>query len=215
LADYDTIELDDDIFNDLLKNTVEKSKETVDFLDVVTLRASLNREILLGDIGPDVGLTVQEVIRFWNNQDEKNNIPVEKRKPIKIYIHSGGGNLDETFIMIDAIKLSKTPVYTIAVGCAYSGGFFTFIAGHRRFAYPTSSFLFHEGSTSTGGTSSQFANYAAFYKSQLGQLKKLVIENSDLTEEDYKEIQKDDIWMSAEEAQEKGMVDDILAKGFI
>ena len=110
--------------------------------------------------------------------------------------------------------MSKTPVYTINTGTAYSGGFFIFIAGHKRFAYPLSSFLFHEGSVGNGGTASQFANFAAFYKTQLKQLKQVVLKYTKIDEDKYKEIQKDDFWLTANEALELGVCD-IITEEFV
>ncbi len=89
-----------------------------------------------------------------------------------------------------------------------------FISGHKRIAYPHASFLFHEGSTSNGGTSSQFENYTAFYKKQLAQLKEIVLDNTNLTEEEYQNIKKDDIWYDVTDGIEKGFIDEV-AKEFI
>ena len=166
------------------------------------------------EIDGAVGDAIENVIRFWNRVDDEENIPISKRKPIKIYIDSPGGDLSATFTMIDAIRLSKTPVWTVNVGMAYSGGFFTYIAGHKRFAYPHSSFMYHEGSASNGGTSTQFQNFAAFYKSQLNQLRDITLEYTKITPELYEEKRRDDWWLSADEAVELGIVDEI-AEGFI
>lgn len=206
--DYENFEIPLDDLLEALPDNLKKDK--VSFEDAVNLEGALNREVYLYDITSGTGTSIDGYIRFWNDYDEKHNIPVEERKPIKIYIDSYGGSLSDTLVIIDSIKMSKTPVWTIAVGCAYSGGFFSFISGHKRLAYPHASFLFHEGSTSTGGTSSQFANYAAFYQTQLNQLKNIVLENTNITEEDYKEIHKDDVWYTVEEGIEKGFIDGIM-----
>ena len=116
--------------------------------------------------------------------------------------------------MIDAIKLSKTPVWTICTGAAYSGGFFTFIAGHRRFAYDHASFLYHEGSTATGADAGKFRNYAEFYQKELEQLKEVTLKYTKITPEEYKEHIKDDWWMTADEALKYGVCDEI-AKEFV
>ena len=126
-----------------------------------------------------------------------------------IYIDSCGGSLTDTLTIIDSIKLSKTPIYTICVGTAYSGGFFVFISGHKRIAYPHASFLFHEGSTGTSGTSGQFENYTAFYRKQLNQLEQIVLKNTSISEEEYKNIKKDDIWYDTIDGIEKGFIDEI------
>jgi len=208
----DTFEIDlEDLMEQLPKNVKEDVKN---FEDIVNLDGALDREVYLYDIEAGTGSSVSGYIKFWNDYDEKHNIPIEDRKPIKIYIDSNGGYLTDTFTIIDSIKMSKTPVWTICIGCAYSGGFFSFICGHKRFAYPHASFLFHEGATSNGGTASQFENYTAFYKRQLKQLKDIVIENSSITEEEYMDIKKDDVWYTAEDGVEKGFVDEI-AKEFV
>jgi len=197
----------DNLFNTMVDNVKEDIKS---FEDLVNLDGYLKREIYLGDISCGTGTNVDGFIRFWNDYDNKHNIPIEERKPIKIYIDSGGGSLSDTFTIIDSIKLSKTPVWTICPGIAYSGGFFTFINGHKRFAYPRASFLFHEGSTSNGGTSSQFENYTAFYKKQLEQLKDIVLENTNISEEEYQTIKKEDIWYDVKDGIEKGFIDVVL-----
>jgi ATP-dependent Clp protease protease subunit len=201
-------ELDlDDLGKILNKNIKDDIKS---FEDLVNLDGSLAREIYLYDIEAGTGSTIDGYIRFWNSYDNKHNIPIEERKPIKIYIDSNGGYLTDTFTIVDSIKASKTPIWTICIGCAYSGGFFSFICGHKRFAYPHSSFLFHEGSTQTGGTSSQFENYTSFYKRQLNQLKSIVLENTDITEEEYDKIRREDIWYDTKDGVQKGFIDEIV-----
>ena len=208
-TDYEVQEYEfslDDLMGHIKENVKEDMKT---FEDLVNLDSSLKREVYVYDISPGIGPSVDGYIRFWNEYDEEHNIPVEEREPIKVFIDSCGGSLTDTFTIIDAIKLSKTPVWTINMGCAYSGGFFTFISGHKRIAYPHSSFLFHEGSTGTSGTSSQFENYTAFYKRQLEQLKNIVLENTSISQEEYQDIKKDDIWYSVEDGIEKGFIDEV------
>lgn len=206
----DVIEMDlDDIVNALNDNV---KKDVKDFTDLVNLQGALNREVYLGDIGAGTGMCVAGQIQFWNAMDDAKQLPLEEREPIKLYINSLGGDLTETFIMIDAIKMSRTPVWTIAEGPAYSGGFFTFIAGHKRIAYPHASFLFHEGSTANSGTANQFESYVEFYRVQLNQLKDIVIANTNFNEEWYKEHQKDDVWFTAKEGMENGFVDEIAER---
>ena len=114
--------------------------------------------------------------------------------------------------MIDSITMSKTPVWTICTGAAYSGGFFTFIAGHKRFAYPLASFLYHEGATGTSADAGKFRNFAAFYEKQLKQLKDVVLKYTTINEETYEKHIKDDWWFTSEEALEYGICDEISTK---
>jgi ATP-dependent Clp protease protease subunit len=196
----------EELMSFLTQNVKEDIKS---FSDIVNLEGNLNRELFVYTITEGVGSDINGYIRFWNSYDEKHNIPIDQRKPIKIYFDSDGGLLNETFIIIDSIAMSKTPVWTICIGSAYSGGFFSFIAGHRRIAYPQSSFLYHEGSAGNSGTAAQFQNFSAFYKKQLNQLKDIVLRYTKIDEKKYSEIVKEDFWLTAEEALELGVCDEI------
>ena len=181
------------------------------FADMCVAECAIaNREVFVGTIRPGLGDNIDMYIRYWNMKDDEAGIPVEERQPIKVYIDSNGGCLDDTLTMIDAISMSKTPVWTICVGNAYSGGFFTFIAGHKRIAYPMSSFMFHEGSTNSGTVDAgKFRNYADFYSRQMELLKKVTLKYTKISEEDYEHHRKDDWWFFAEEGIQYGFVDEI------
>lgn len=201
-----------DYLNDLLGNNpvLKEDSSKIDFENILDYSNSLDRQLYIGDITEGVGIAVDTVIRFWNKYDEDHNIPITDRKPIRIYIDSPGGSLTDTLTVIDAIKLSKTPVYTICVGCAYSGGFFIFISGHKRYCYPNSTFLYHEGSTANGGDAGKFRNFAEFYDKQLEVLKQITVSNTNIDEELYEKHRRDDWWMLASEALDLGVCDEIL-----
>lgn len=194
---------------ELFTKLFEGTKVSESFDSILETFQAYDRQMYIGEITEDTGDAIDGAIRFWNRVDDELELPYEERKPIKIYINSPGGFLNGTFTIINSIEMSKTPVWTIATGTAYSGGFFIFIAGHKRFAYPLSSFLFHEGSTGNSGTAGQFANFAAFYKIQLNQLKEIVLKYTKIGEEKYREIQKDDFWLTANEALMYGVCDEI------
>lgn len=199
------------IYNsDLINKYLEQKELFEDIESVANTSALLNREIYMAGVSDEMSSGIEALIRFWNRQDEQDKIPVAERTPIKVYVDSWGGEMIACYTIINAIELSKTPIWTINIGAAYSAGFFIYITGHKRFAYPLASFLYHEGSTSNGGDAHKFRNYADFYKKQLDQLKNHVLKYTKLTEEDYEKILKDDYWLTAEEAIEKGIVDEIL-----
>ena len=197
-----------ELIEEVADDQIEKANQ-ISFSNIVELACDMDRNIYIGLIINGIGKDVDQKIRFWNAYDEAQGVPVEEREPIKIYIDSPGGDLIETFTMIDAITMSKTPVWTICTGAAYSGGFFTFIAGHKRFAYPLASFLYHEGATGTSGDASKFRNFAAFYEKQLKQLKNVVLKHTTIDEDTYEKHIKDDWWFTAEEALEYGICDEI------
>lgn len=169
-----------------------------------------NRSVIIGDIDEDTGSIIDNFIKFWNGYDEELNIPVEKRTPIKLCIDSCGGDFLSVLTIIDSIENSKTPVWTINIGKAYSGGMFIMCAGHKRLAYKRSSFLFHEGSVGgVGGDANKFQNYADHYKALRNEMKKIVTEKTNISVEEYEKHEKDDWWFMTEEALEKGVIDEI------
>ena len=200
----------------LISRLLDKEDEKIkDFSSVLNLSSQLAREVFIGDvIDEEIGDAVEGAIRFWNRADDERCIEPEDREPIKVYINTPGGSLHATLTMVDAIKMSKTPVITINTGTAFSGGFFVFIAGHRRVSYPNATFLFHEGSTGGGGPqdAGKFRNYASFYDKMLEKLKVLTLENTKIKEEVYDKHKLDDWWIFAEEAIKLGICDEIISE---
>ena len=196
----------------LIKQLYDSAKSNYDFCDIIDLSNGLNRNIVLTVIDASIGDSVNSYIQFFNRIDQEKKIDVNKRTPIKIYIDSNGGSLTACFTIIDAIIMSKTPVWTINIGKAYSAGFFIFITGHKRFAYPNSSFLFHEGSTGIYQDANKFKNYADFYKQQLEQLRAITLEHTQIEPEEYDKHVKDDWWFDVNEALKYGVTDKISYK---
>ena len=103
------------------------------------------------------------------NREDKG-IPVEDRKPIRIFISSNGGLLDETMSLVRLIGISKTPVITINACYCYSAASLILIAGHKRYAMPGTKCLFHSGSGSATGTFDQAQAAMEDYKKSVKQM---------------------------------------------
>lgn len=180
------------------------------FMGIISLR---DRELFLNDVDMDTADAFNTYIRFWNKLDNEEDIATGDRKPIKIFIDSNGGDVMAACSIIDTIKLSKTPVWTINIACAYSSALEIFIVGNRRIAYPYSTFLFHEGSVNgVGGDANKFRNFSKFYDTMLEMTKENLLTHTNLTEEDYNKVKKDDWWLTAEEALKYGMCDEIATE---
>ena len=145
----------------------------------------------------------------WNKEDK--GIPVEERQPIRIYISTLGGAVDCGFSLIDAIKLSKTPVYTINIGDEYSMGFLIGLAGHKRYTLPNATFLLHDGSTGVVNSMSKVSDTAKFYSEMEERIKKYVLDNSKLTSKMYNKKYGNEWYMYPEEAIKYGFVDEIVS----
>ena len=62
---------------------------------------------LIGEVDENLLDFVSKIIE-WNREDK--DIPVEERKPIKLYIDTIGGSVSVMLCLVNAIKVSKTPI---------------------------------------------------------------------------------------------------------
>ena len=151
---------------------------------------------------------VQYIIR-WNREDK--GIPTEERKPIRIIIDCPGGFLSVSETVSNVIKMSKTPVYGIALGQAASGASVIYLSCHKRFALPNTVFVLHKGSCSgVSGTYDEIVAFARDYEKQIETLIDFYIQNTKYTEEEIAENIQTDWYIHTEEALEKGIVDEII-----
>lgn len=155
--------------------------------------------------------TIGDIVRHimqYNTEDK--GIAPEERKPILLYLTSNGGSVDAGFELIDVIKSSKTPVYTINLGYQYSMGFLIGLAGHKRFATPNAKFLMHDGSNFVWDSGAKVQDRMEFQKKVEERIKNYVLQNSHISSEEYDSKFRVEWYMFADEAKEKGFVDYII-----
>lgn len=152
---------------------------------------------------------VKNILQF-NKEDE--GVDPEKRKPILLYITSNGGEVDSGFELIDVIKNSKTPVYTVNLGYQYSMGFLIGLAGHKRFATKNAKFLMHDGSNFVYNSGMKAQDQMEFQKRVEEKVREYIIEHSKLTDEEYNSKVRVEWYLFADEAKEKGFVDYIIGE---
>ena len=151
---------------------------------------------------------VQYITR-WNREDK--GLPIEKRRPIRIIIDCGGGSLSVSETLSNLIKMSKTPIYGIALGFVASGASVIYLSCHKKFALPNTVFVLHKGSCSgVSGTYDEIVSFARDYEKQIETLMTFYIEHTKYTEEEIEENIQTDWYIRMDEATEKGLVDEII-----
>lgn len=151
---------------------------------------------------------VQYIIK-WNREDK--DIPVDERKPIRIIVDCPGGHLSVSETVSNVIKMSKTPVYGIAMGHVASGASVIYLSCHKKFALPNSVFVLHKGSCSgVSGTYDEIVAFARDYEKQMEVLINFYIDNTKYTEEEIEENIQTDWYIRTEEALQKGIVDELV-----
>ena len=166
------------------------------------------REIHWNDLIDDTTIDIALYIRKWNEEDK--GVVIEKRSPIKIFINSDGGSADTVLHIIDMIKLSKTPVYTIGMGRVYSAGGLLLMAGHKRFIFPHTSCLIHDGSSGTIGSIGKMLDNLEFTKELEKRMKEYILSSTRITEEVYDRNYRRDWFMFSEEMIQLGIADEIV-----
>ncbi len=143
----------------------------------------------------------------------------DPEKDIYFYINSPGGSISDGMAIHDTMKYIKCDVSTICVGMAASMGAFLLASGTKgkRFALPNAEILIHQPliGGQSGGLSGQttdiqiHANHMQFIKNRMNTLL------SEYTGQPLETIQKDterDNYMTAQQAKEYGLVDEIISK---
>lgn len=144
----------------------------------------------------------------WNKEDL--NVDVSCREPIKIVINSGGGDVITGRAVLDAITLSKTPVWTIGIGQICSMATYIMAAGHVRYSFPKTIFLVHDGSTFISGTNNKAKDHMKFYNRLDEDSNNFYIQHTNMDAEFLEEIKDREYYMFSEEAKERGVIDKII-----
>ena len=136
----------------------------------------------------------------------------KRDQDVLLYINSPGGSVTAGLAIYDTIRYMHCDVTTICIGQAASMGAFLLSAGTKgkRFALPHSRIMIHQPSGGTRGQASDIEIQAQEILRLKDALNQALAEN---TGQDLERIERDserDYFMSAQEAQEYGLIDKVL-----
>ena len=190
--------------NYLVPNVIEETNKGERAYDIYS-RLLKDRIIFLGeDVNSHTANLVVAQLLFLAHEDPK--------KDIKLYINSPGGSVYDGLAIIDTMNFIEPDVQTIGIGLQASMGAMLLSNGAKgkRFVIPNSRIMIHQPSSGTEGkiTDQEIAlKEGIFLKKRLAEI---FAKN---TGKDLKTVEKDmdrDNWMSAEEAKEYGIIDEIV-----
>ena len=138
----------------------------------------------------------------------------DPEKDINLYINSPGGSVSDGFAIYDTMQFIKADVSSICIGLAASMGAFLLAAGAKgkRFALPNAEIMIHQP---LGGARGQATDIEIHTKQILRVKKRLNTLLSENTGKPYDIVCNDterDNFMTAEEAKEYGLIDEIITK---
>lgn len=183
---------------------IEERQLNVATMDVFS-RLMMDRIIFLGvPINDYVANIIQAQLLFLES--------VDSRKDIQIYLNTPGGSVYAGLGIYDTMQYIAPDVATICTGIAASMGAVLLCAGQdgKRTALKHSRVLIHQP---MGGVDGQASDIEITAREILKLKKELYEVIAKHTKQDYDKIWKDsdrDYWMTAQEALEYGMIDEVL-----
>ena len=188
----------------LIPTVIEKSQYGERAYDIYS-RLLKERIIFLG--GPISDMVANIVIAqllFLEHEDSKRDI--------KLYINSPGGSVTAGLAIYDTMQYVKADVSTMCVGMAASMGAVLLAAGKKgkRFALPNADILLHQVMGGVEGQATEVEITARHILKIKDRLNQILAKH---TSQSISKIDKDtdrDYYMSAEEAKQYGLIDEII-----
>lgn len=188
----------------LIPTVIEKSAYGERAYDIYS-RLLKERIIFLG--GPIVDQVANSAIAqllFLDHEDAK--------KDIKLYLNTPGGSVTAGLAIYDTMQHVRAPISTICVGMAASMGAVLLAAGAKgkRFALPNSEIMLHQVMGGAEGQAVEIEITARQILKIKDRLNQILTKH---TGQKFEKIEKDtdrDFYLTASEAKEYGIIDDVL-----
>ena len=196
-----------------LKRINKKKQYIASLEDISKYLKFNNRELQLDTLTPQIAESVDSYIRFWNLVDTESGTSLSEREPIKLYINSIGGSLDAAITIMNSIQISKTPVYTFNIGSVHKESFLIYMAGHKRYTYIDSTFMFTD---TIFQKPVEEDNESTFYSKNMilssiqTAMKISLIDKIGITEAQYDKHCKNEWWFNTEDAFKLHICNEIL-----
>jgi ATP-dependent Clp protease protease subunit len=135
-------------------------------------------------------------------------------KDISLYINSPGGSVSAGMSIYDTMQFVKPQVSTLCMGLAASMGAFLLAAGAngKRFSLPNSKIMIHQPLGGTQGQATDIEIHAREILKTREQLNRILAERTGQSLEKIQNDTERDYFMSADEAQTYGLIDQVLTK---
>lgn len=136
----------------------------------------------------------------------------DPKRDINLYINSPGGSVTAGLAIYDTMQFVTCDVATYCVGVAASMGAVLLTAGTKgkRYALPNSDIMIHQVSGGAQGTASDVERTVEYMFRLKKRLIKIMAHHTGKSEDRIKEDSDRDYWITAEEAKEYGLVDEVV-----
>ncbi len=195
-----------ELYNQLVPMVVEQTSRGERAYDIFS-RLLKERIVFIGTAIDDTvaSLAVAQML-FLESEDPD--------KDIHVYINSPGGSVTAGLAIYDTMQYIRPDVSTICVGMAASMGAVLLLAGKKgkRKALPNARIMIHQPWGGAQGTASDISIQAEEILKTKTRLNEIIAFHSGKKVEDIARDTDRDNYMSAEQAKQYGLIDDILTK---
>ena len=170
-------------------------------------RLLLDRIVFIsGEVTDEMANAVCAQLLFLQSQDPK--------KDINVYINSPGGSVTAGLAIYDTMQFVKCPIATYCIGQAASMGAVLLTAGEkgRRFSLPNARIMIHQPWGGAEGKASDIEITAREILRLKERLNEILAKHSGRKMEEVVRDTDRDHFMSAEEAKEWGLIDEVLVR---
>ncbi len=185
---------------------IEERQLNVAQMDVFS-RLMMDRIIFLGtDVNDYTANVIQAQLLYLDSADPG--------KDISIYINSPGGSVYAGLGIYDTMQYVSSDVATICTGMAASMAAVLLVAGAKgkRFALRHSRVMIHQPMGGAQGQASDIEITAREIQKLKKELYTIIADHSGMSYDKVAQDSDRDYWMTAEEARDYGMIDDVLVK---
>ena len=191
--------------NSLVPIVIEQTSKGERSYDIFSRLLKERIIFLTGPINDTVASIVSAQLLFLESDNPK--------KDVSFYINSPGGYVSSGLAIYDTMQLIRPDVSTICVGMAASMGTVLLCGGAagKRFSLPNSTIHMHQA---LGGAQGQASDIEIAAREIIRMQDKIRNVISEHTGQPYEKIARDtdrDYYMSAEQAQEYGLVDIVMS----
>jgi len=194
------------IYNNLVPMVVEQNGRNERAYDIYSRLLKERIIFLVGEVNDQMANLIVAQLLFLESENPD--------KDISLYINSPGGSVSAGLAIYDTMNFIKPNVSTLCTGIAASMGAFLLSAGSKgkRFALPNARIMIHQPLGGARGQASDIAIQAQEILYLKKQLNEMLANHAGQTVEQIEKDTDRDYFMSAKEASQYGLIDEVLSK---
>lgn len=173
---------------------------------------NVKQALLYLNIDPKKATCMCAVVEYGSVMDTISDLKaiLQTNDEAYLLIDSPGGSVFDGAMLVSFIEGSKKPIYTVAVGMAASMGFQILEVGHKRYATSNAVIMAHPAAGGLRGTVPEMESLLNFIKRYTENWDRKTAARAGIPYEKFEIMVLKNLWVTADEAKELGLLDDVV-----